>query len=65
MNVRINIGGIKQVFLDAILSLLCLIAMLCFIFGALACFVICLPFIVLLGAIAFVGWLWEKIGSKE
>lgn len=65
MKVRINIGGIKQVFLDAILSLLCLLAMLCFIFGALACFVICLPFIVLLGAMVFVGWLWEKIGSKE
>lgn len=65
MKVRINIGGIKQVFLDAILSLLCLIAILCFIFGALACFIISLPIFVLLGAIAFVGWLWDKIGSKE
>lgn len=65
MRIRINIGGIKQVFLDAILSLLCLLAMLCFIMGALACFVICLPFIVLLGAIAFVGWLWEKLNDKE
>lgn len=65
MRIRINIGGIKRTFLDAILSLLCLLAVLCFIFGALAWFVITLPILVLLGAIAFVGWLWEKIGGKE
>lgn len=65
MRIRINIGGIKRVFLDAILSLLCLLALLCFIFGALACFIISLPIFVLLGAIAFVGWLWEKLNEKE
>lgn len=55
MKIGINIGGIKRVFLDAILSLLCLLALLCFIFGALACFIISLPIFALLGAIAFVG----------
>ena len=65
MRIRINIGGIKRTFLDAILSLLCLLAVLCFIFGALACFVITLPIFALLGAIAFVGWLWEGLNNKE
>ena len=65
MKVRINIGGIKKVFLDAILSLICLFAMLCLAFGVVACFVIYLPFIVLIGAMAFIGWLWGKLEGKE